>query len=337
MKQWMTTRRSLLIGSTAGLAVLASSRFARAEQRYLRLGYLYSKDSQLGAGAAAFAAEVEKLTHGKYRVDQYPNAELGGELEMIEGVQGGQIDIAFVSNAPFASVIPDMGILDIPFIFRSAEHAHSVLDGPIGQDLLAKFDAKDVAALAWGENGMRHLTNSKRPIKTPADLKGLKIRVPQSDVMVQGFKALGADAQALAFPAVYGALESGKFDGQENPIATIQAAKFDKVQKYLTLSGHVYGAAAFLMSKDTFGDLSSEDRAAFKQAAIAGGKASRVYAANAEKNGVAVLKQAGMEVVTDIDRAAFIAALKPAIAEFSKQFGADRIERIQAVKTAQAQ
>jgi hypothetical protein len=162
------------------------------------MGYLFTADSQLGAGSKMLANDVARRTGGRYRIEQYPNGALGGELEMLEGVRLGHIDMAFVTNAPVASVIPEFGVFDIPFLFRDAKHAHAVLDGPLGDEYLAKFSDKGMVGLAWGENGMRHITNSKRPIKTLEDLKGLKMRVPQSEVMVAGFKALGVDAQPLA-------------------------------------------------------------------------------------------------------------------------------------------
>ena len=308
---------------------------ARAEQ-VLRIGYLLSQNSQLGAGTKAFAEEVKKRTGGKFRVEQFPNGELGGEVEMIQAVQSGQVDIALITNAPFTNIIPEFGVFDVPFLFRNAGHAHAVLDGPIGKEYLEKFRSKDMVALAWGENGLRHLTNSKRPIKVPQDLAGLKLRVPQSDVMVQGFQALGAAAEPLAFPLLYSALATGKFDGQENPIATIVSAKYDKVQKYLTLSGHIYSWAAFIISKDVYDDLSPAERATFVAAAELGGAASRRYAADAEKTGVEKLRQGGMEVATNIDRDVFIAALKPAKAKFVEKFGAAIIDRIESTKEESA-
>jgi TRAP-type transport system periplasmic protein len=323
----MFTRRAVIAAAASTIALGALPR-ARAEQ-VLKIGYLLPKDSQLGAGATAFADEVAKRTSAKYRLEQYPNSVLGGDLEMIKGVQSGQIDIAFITSPPFTGLMPEFGVFEIPFLFRDAAHAHAVFDGPIGQEYLKKISAKDMVALAWGENGLRHLTNSKRPVKGPQDIAGLKIRVPQSDVMVQGFQALGATAEPLAFPALYGALEAGKFDAQENPIATIVAAKFDKVQKYLTMSGHVYSWAVFVMSKDAYEDLSEAERTAFAEAAVVGGMASRKFAADAEKSGVEVLRKAGMEVVTEVDRAAFVAALKPANQKFAEKYGAALIERIQ--------
>jgi TRAP-type C4-dicarboxylate transport system substrate-binding protein len=172
------------------------------------------------------------------------------------------------------------------------------------------------------------MTNSKRPIVTPADLKGLKMRVPQSEVLLKGFQALGVEAAPLPFPQLFEALRDGKFDGQENPIATIVAAKFDQVQKYLTLSGHAYDPAVFLMATDAFEELSAEDKAGFVKDAKLGGAASRTFAAQAETDGVAALQAAGMTVQTSIDRAGFAAAMAGANPGYGKAFGLDLITQI---------
>ena len=314
------------------LAHLIFSSARADEARVIKLGYILAPHSQLGAGADVFAAEIAKRTQGRYRIEQYPDAALGGEVEMMKGVQLGTVDMAFVTGAPMPNFVPEIGVFGIPFLVRDAQHAYSVLDGPLGQQLLKKFDEQNIVALAWGENGMRHITNSVRPIRAPEDLKGLKLRVPQSDVMVQGFDALGADTHPLAFPDVYGALQTGRFDGQENPIATIIASKFYQVQKYLTLSGHIYDPAAFLMSEDLYGELSPADRQAFTEAARLGGLASRKFAAEAEANGIAFLQQQGMQIVTGIDKAKFIDATAPAMPDFEQKFGHDVIDAIRNVK-----
>jgi tripartite ATP-independent transporter DctP family solute receptor len=317
------------------LLLLAAVPLSRADEvRVIKLGYILAPHSQLGAGADVFAAEVEKRTQGRYRIDQYPDSALGGEVEMMKGVQLGTVDMAFITGAPMPNFVPEVGVFGIPFLIRDAQHAYRVLDGPLGQELLKKFEAQNIVALAWGENGMRHITNSRQPIRAPADLKGLKLRVPQSDVMVDGFKALGADPHPLAFPEVYGALQTGRFDAQENPIATIIASKFYQVQKYLTLSGHIYDPAAFLMSKDLYGDLSPADRQAFVEAARLGGLASRKFAAEAEANGVALLQKEGMEVVSDVDKAKFADAMTSAMPAFEKKFGREMIDAIRQAKVA---
>ena len=328
-------KRLLLPMALLEMLLLAPASNALAGNTYtLKLGYILAKNSQLGAGATVFADEVAHRTQGRYRIDQYPNSELGGEVEMMKGVQLGTIDLAFITGAPVPNFVPEAGVFAIPFLFRDAAHAHAVLDGPIGDDLLRRFAAKDMVALAWGENGMRHLTNSKRPIAVPDDLKGLKLRVPQSDTMVAGFKGLGAEVSQLAFPELYGALQTGKFDGQENPIATIVASKFYQVQNYLTMSGHIYDPAVFLMSKDLYEGMSAADRTAFVEAARLGAVASRRFAAQAEAEGVVFLQNQGMQVVTSIDKGKFAAAMAPIMPAFEQKYGAAAIARIRDYKVA---
>src|SRR5580700_9715902 len=318
-----------LAGAAIAFACCVATISARAQTpKSLKLGYILSTDSQLGAGGTVFADEIAKRTQGRYRVEQYPNSALGGEVEMLKAVQLGTINMAFITGAPLPNFVPDIGVFNIPFLFRDLAHAHAVLDGPIGRSYLERFREKDLVALAWGENGMRHITNSKHAIRVPGDLKGLKLRLPQSDVMLAGFKALGADVSPLAFPLLYGALQSGQYDGQENPIATIQSSKFDQVQKFLTLSGHVYDPAILFISEDSFDDLSADDKKSFLEAAKLAGEASRKFAADAEKNGIAELQKSGMKIVADVDRTKFAAAMASANPIFAKQFGGELIEKI---------
>lgn len=327
--------RALFRSVGAVLLLLITMALSRADEvRVIKLGYILAPHSQLGAGADAFAAELQKRTQGRYRIDQYPDSALGGEVEMMKGVQLGTVDMAFITGAPMPNFVPEVGVFGIPFLIRDAQHAYRVLDGPLGQELLKKFEAQNIVALAWGENGMRHITNSRHPIRVPADLTGLRLRVPQSDAMVAGFDALGADAHPLAFPEVYGALQTGRFDGQENPIATIIASKFYQVQKHLTLSGHIYDPAAFLMSKDLYDDLSPADRQAFVEAARLGALASRKFAAEAEANGIAFLRTEGMEVVTDIEKVKFADAMTSAMPAFEQKFGREMIAAIRRAKIA---
>jgi tripartite ATP-independent transporter DctP family solute receptor len=326
----MLARRQLLLAAATTAAGLAAPYIARAADtsRTLRMTYLFSKDSQLGAGATAMADAVAKGTGGRIRIEQFPDSVLGGDVEMLKGTQLGSIDIAFVTGAGLPSVLPESDVFHIPFLFSGAAHAHAVFDGAVGQDFLKRLAAKDLAALAWGENGMRHMTNSTHPIAMPDDLKGLKMRLPQSDVMVLGFKALGADAAMLPFPQLFEALQTGQFDGEENPIATIQSAKFDKVQKFLTMSGHVYDPAIIVMSPDVHDELSAEDKVIFADAAKLGAAASRQYAAAAEQSGVAALQRAGMQVLTDIDRPRFATVMATVEPEYERRFGKEQIERI---------
>ncbi len=326
----MLARRQLLAGSpllAAGLAAPSIRRASAASGHALRLGYILPVQSQLGAGATVFADEVAKRTGGRFTIQQFPDSTLGGDVELLKGVQLGSIDLAFVTGMGLSTVLPEAGVLNIPFLFRDRHSARR--DGWADWRVVPQlFAAKDMVMLAWGDNGMRHMTNSKHTIATPDDLKGLKIRVPQSEVLLKGFQALGVDAAPMPFPQLFEALRAGKFDGEENPIATIRAAKFDQVQKFLTLTAHAYDPAVFVMSPDGFDELSAEDKKSFVEAAKLGGEASRKFAADAETEGVTALRQAGMTVQIDIDRARFASAMAPAMAGFETRFGRDRIEQI---------
>ncbi len=310
---------------------------AAASARILRFGYILSPDSQLGEGEKVFAAEVVARTGGRYIVEDYPNAMLGGEVAMMNDVKLGALDLAFITGAPLPKLLPEAGVFNIPFLFRDVGEARVVLDGPIGNDYLKKFDRTGLYALAWGENGMRHITNSKLPIRTPDDLAGLKLRLPQSDVMTAGFKALGADVQQIPFPRVYGALRGGNVDGEENPIATILSTKFYEVQTYLTLTGHVYDPAVIIMSGDAFDALSEADKRAFKEAARLAGQQSRKIASDVERTGVAALKANGMTVIEKVDKLAFAKRVSAASPEFEKEFGRDVIEKIKSAAAAASQ
>jgi TRAP-type transport system periplasmic protein len=302
---------------------------SRAESaRTIKFGYILSTDSQLGAGGAAFAEAVEKGTAGRFKIDQHPNSSLGGEVEMLKGIQIGTVDMAFITGAPLPNFVPETGVINVPFLFRDTAHAHHVLDGEIGQSLLDKFKTQDIVALAWGENGNRHLTNAKRPVSTPEDIKGLKLRTPQSEVIMNGFKAMGADASPLPFPQLFDALKVGQFHGQENPIATIRASRFSQVQKYLSMTAHVYDSAVVVVSPDLWSELSDADKAVFTDAAKSAASASRKFAAEAEATGVAFLEQAGMQVVRNVDRAAFAKAIAPAMPGYEAKFGAETIAKI---------
>ncbi len=296
-----------------------------AAQTTIKIGYAATPQSHYGVGTTVFCEEVEKRTNGRYKCQQFPNSALGGEREMIEAVQLGTLDIVNTSTGPVGNFVPEVNIVDIPFLFRDYEHARTVLDGPVGDELRAKFPAKGLIALAWTENGFRHMTNSKRPIVKPEDAKGLKIRSMQNKVRIQAFQSIGSQPTPMAFPELFTALQQGTVDGQENPIPVILSAKFAQVQKHLSLTGHVYSPA--LWNK-----LSDADKKAFTEAAKAGGAAQRRKVDEDEKNGIDELRKAGMNVVTNVDGAAFRAAMTPVWAEFAKQFGAHNIKRIQDVK-----
>ncbi len=297
-------------------------------QTVMKISISTAQNSHQGVAIDTFAREVERRTNGRYKVQTFYNGSLGGERESIEAVQLGTQELAFSSTGPVPNFVPDTKILDVPFLFRDKAHARAVLDGPIGQDLLTKFDSKGFKALAWAENGFRHMTNSKRSVQKPEDLKGLKMRTMENPVHIAAYKGFGIITTPMAFPEVFTALQQGTVDGQENPLSVIIAAKFDQVQKHLSLTGHVYSPAIFLMNKASFDKLSAADKQAFLDAAKEGTKVNRARVDEDDAKGVADLRAKGMTVVDNVDKAKFVQALAPVNAEFEKQFGKANIDKI---------
>jgi len=318
----------------AAAAVLAGAITAvpAVAQTTIKIGYATAPNSHYGVGSTAFCDDLEKRTSGRYKCQQFPNSALGGEREMIEAVQLGTLDVVNTSTGPVGNFVPDINIVDIPFLFRDYDHARKTLDGQIGQDLLAKFPSKGLIAIAWTENGFRHMTNSKRPINKPDDVRGLKIRTMQNKVHIQAFQSIGIQPTPMAFPELFTALQQGTVDGEENPIPVILSAKFAQVQKHLSLTGHVYSPALIIVSPALWNKLSDADKTAFREAGKVGSAAQRKKVNDDERDGIAQLKASGMEVITNVDGQAFRNAMTPVWSEFAKQYGAENIKRIQDVK-----
>ena len=321
----------LVASMTLGLGLVAASASLHA-QTTMKISISTAQNSHQGVAIDTFAKEVAARTGGRYKVETFYNGSLGGERESIEAVQLGTQELAFSSTGPVPNFVPDAKILDVPFLFRDKAHARAVLDGPIGQELLGKFDAKGFKALAWAENGFRHMTNSKRDVKAPDDLKGLKMRTMENPVHIAAYKGLGIITTPMAFPEVFTALQQGTVDGQENPLPVIMSAKFSQVQKHLSLTGHVYSPCIFVMNKASFDKLSAADKTAFLEAAKVAVKANRDRVDQDDANGVKELRAQGMTVIEDVDKAKFVAQLAPVNAEFEKQFGKANLDKIRNYK-----
>lgn len=326
----MTFVRPLLRAALA--ATLLSTAAGASAQTVLKIGYTPAVGSHYWVGATTFCTEIERNTQNRYKCQQFPSSALGGEREMIEAVQLGTQDIVITSTGPVGNFVPEVKIVDIPFLFRDYAHARKVFDGPIGQELLTKFPSKGLVALVWTENGFRHLTNSKRPVLKPEDTRGLKVRTMENKVHMDGYKTFGMQPTPMAFPEVFGALQQGTVDGQENPIPIITSSKLYQVQKYLSLTGHVYSPALLLMSPKVWGKLSEADKKVFLDAARLSAAAQRKKVDEDDANGVALLEKEGMQVVRNVDKQAFQDALKPAYAAYAKEFGEANIRKIQEVR-----
>lgn len=319
--------RAWLGALAASCALLGATAPAHA-QTEVKIGYALAVNSHYGAGANAWAESVEKASNGRYAFKQFPASALGGERESIEGLQLGTVQALIVSTGTLSNFVPEVGVVDVPFLFRDTGHARRVMDGQVGQDLIKKFQPRGIIALAWGEQGFRHLTNNKHAVKAPEDFKGLKIRTMENPVHITAFKTLGAAPTPMAWPEVTGALQQGTIDGQENPLSVIVSAKLADVQKYLTLSSHVYAPALLIVSPRFWNKLSDEDKAIFLDGAKAGAAAMRAFVDDVDAKGVATLKAAGMQVNTIDDKAPFQKALAPAYKEYEGKFGKSLLDSI---------
>ena len=291
---------------------------AALAQTVMKINISTAQNSHQGVAIDTFAKEVAKRTDGRYKVETFYSGSLGGERESVEAVQLGTQALTFTSTGPVPNFVPETKILDVPFLFRDKDHARAVLDGPIGDELLKKFDARGFKALAWAENGFRHMTNSKREVKEPDDPQRLEDAHDGKSRAHRCLQRSGHRHHADGVPEVFTALQQGTVDGQENPLSVIMASKFDQVQKYLSLTGHVYSPCIFLMNKADFEKLSAADKTAFIEAAKVGVKANRDRVDADDAKGVAELRSKGMDVTEKVDKAAFVAKLAPVNAEFEK-------------------
>ncbi|SFN36502.1 tripartite ATP-independent transporter solute receptor, DctP family [Roseovarius lutimaris] len=317
---------------TGAIVAAAMATSAHAQQNIV-VGHALSTTSHYGVGAQAFIDTLTELSGGAFTGEQAPAGQLGGERDMIEGLQIGSLDVVITSTGPLGNFVPEIYALDLPFLFRDYDHARTTLDGDIGQELLDKIGENNLVGLAWSENGFRHVTNSQHAVRTPADLDGLKLRTMENKVHMAAFEGMGAAPTPMAFPELFTALQQGVVDGQENPVTVITSSKFWEVQKYVSLTGHVYSPAVVLASPVLFDGLSDEQKGWFQAAADASAAATRAEVNRLEEAGVALLRENGMEVITDIDKAPFAElAAASSYNVYTDQYGSEMVERIQAVK-----
>jgi len=288
------------------LVVLLYSSISPAAPIVIKFAHGGSTEHQYHIGAEEFKRLVEERSNNAITVNIFPQGQLGSERDAIEGVRMGTIEIATIAAAgALPSFVPEAGILGVPYILKSPKQAYAVLDGPFGDELGKYIESKGMINLRFWEVGFRNFTNNTRPIRTPDDVKGLKLRVQESKGWMEMIRLLGGIPTPIAFGELYSALQQKVVDGQENPIATIYSMRYYEVQKYLTLDGHTYEAAAVLMNPKFFGSLSDEHKELIKKAAVDAGIYQRAKLAELDKERMEVIKKAGVEVVYDPDLTAF--------------------------------
>jgi tripartite ATP-independent transporter DctP family solute receptor len=296
----------------------------------MKLGCSLAMDHPYMIGAQKFAELIKERSNGRIEIKLYPSGQLGkGEREMAESLQQGAIDLEVASTGPMGGFSPSIGILDFPFLFRDFNHVDIVMDGPIGRKLLDDFEKADIKALAFWENGFRHLTNAKNPVKKVEDAKGLKIRTMENRVHLAAWKAAGLNPTPMAWGELFTALQQKVIDGQENPIAVIYSAKlWDAGQKNFSLTSHVYSPALILMSKKTFYSMPTEDQEMFVKTAYEVAKFQRKVNRDAEESSLQDMATKGVTVIRDVDRESFKKAMAPAYEQFSSQFSKADIDKI---------
>ncbi len=218
-------------------------------------------------GIRQFQKALELLAPGEFDVQYFPNRQIGDEKELIEGLSFGTVDLAAITNAVIANVEPAFMLNDLPFLFADEAQAHDVLDGTVGNRLMAKLGAKKIVGLGFIEGGFRQMINNKRPVAKPDDVQGVKFRVMQNPVYVEMFSSLGGNAIPMAFSEVFTATQQGTVDGLELPVAVVNSQKYNEVTKYLSLTNHTYSAIGLLMSRKTYDKLSDELKIAVWRAA----------------------------------------------------------------------
>jgi tripartite ATP-independent transporter DctP family solute receptor len=217
----------------------------------MRIGNVTAPDHILNVTFEELAAAINERSGGRIQATVYPSGQLGTLRTMTEGLQLGTLEMATQSPGGLASFWPMMGVLELPYMFKSNQEVYDVIDGPIGQELNQKFlEKNNVRILGYWMNLVRETTNNKRPVKTPDDLKGIKLRVPETKTIADAFKALGASPVTMAVGELYTALAQGTVDGQENPSSIIFASKYYEVQKYLSLTNHVFSPVVVMVSED---------------------------------------------------------------------------------------
>jgi len=304
MKKISNFRRSVLVATL--LSATAFAAFAQSAVK-LTLGHGAAPGNPRHEASVKFAEVVKAKTNGRIDIQVAHSAQLGDDAAMVTAIRTGALDITANSQGAVAAAVPEYAAYGMPFMFSTPAQAFKVLDGPLGKELADKSAEKGMVVLGYWDNGIRHMTNSKRPITKVEDMKGLKMRTPPDAVLVDIMQALSADPQQIKFAELYVALQQGVVDGQENPLVNIHASKLYEVQKHLALTSHMFQMTPLLMSKRTWDRLSEADRKVMQEAATEATALQRKLSQEADDKLLADLKSKGVQVTT-VDKAAFAKA-----------------------------
>ena len=297
---------------------MVSAGSAFADKKVIKLSHVVNEKDGFHIAALKFKELVE--AGSDYSIEIHPNAELGDERTLLEGMQFGTIDMGVITNGPVSNFSPEIAVFELPFLFSTNEEAYRVMDGPVGQELLGNLSKVGLKGLAYAERGFRNLTNSEREVLTPADLKGLKIRVMENPVYIDTFKAMGANAVPMAWTEALTAMQQGTIDGQENPVNVIYSFKLAETQKFMSFTRHTYAPAIFVMSQNLFGTFDPATQKLFQESAQAAAVYERNWNMEKEAEQLAAIEAMGMKI-SEPDLAPFQEAVAPVNAKYGKKFG----------------
>lgn len=324
--------RTILVAVSAvvGLLLLQGGAHAQVQLRFANT--LAANDTHNEA-ARKMAQSVSEKSGGKLTLSIHPAGELGNDNALLEGIRLGTIDLGLTGNPFFTAFAPRLNVMDLPYLFRDADPAHKVMDGPIGQELLKDLEKNRMKGLAFWEIGFRHITTSNRSIRVPDDLKGVKIRTTPNPAHIEAFKILGANPVPMPYTELYLALQTGTVDGQENPITNIYANRLFEVQKHVSLTGHAYTASIVAMNLVKFNALPPDQQKILLDATHEAAIFQRELNAKLESENLEKIRKAGLEVIDKVDLAAFRKAVAAPVAKtYTDKFGTQLAERIEATR-----
>lgn len=296
----------------------------------LKLGHIAEVSHPYAQGADHFAKLVAEKSGGDMEVQVFPSSQLGSQKDMTEGLIYGTIDMVLTGTADLGQFQPKMSLFDLPFLFKDREHAYKALD-TVGMELGQELEPRGLKLLGYMENGIRHLTNNVRPVKAPADMAGLKIRVMSNKIYIETIKSLGGSPTPMAFGELYSAMQQGTVDGQENPSAHIYTKRFFEVQKYASLTAHAYAPEPVLISMITWGRLSDAQKAIIQEAAKEAIAWQRDLSTKEDNEYWDKIKATGKIEVIEVDRKPFMEATQPVWKEFAPTVGQDNIDKVLAL------
>ena len=300
----------------------------------LKLGHVANLSQPYHLAAEKFAKDVLERTGGRVEIQVFPNSQLGGQRELLESLQLGTADMAMASSAVLGNFIPTAQVIDLPFIFRDSAHVYAVVDGPLADQIYAGAENKGMHILSTWENGFRNVGNNSRPVKTPADMKGIKIRVFESQLYIEMFERLGAIPTPMAMGEVFTALQQKTIDGIENAVVQIYASKYQEVMKYLSLTEHTYNPQIVIMSTHKWNKLSQENKNIILQAAKEARDFNRTLAAKKTGEYLDEMEKAGLQVtmLTAKEKEDFKKIMMPVWENYYGIVGKELIDKVVATR-----